>query len=192
MNTIEFVVNHSTELISSGGIFIGFFLVFIECFIPALPLSVFVALNVNAFGFLLGVFISWIATSLGSYLCYLLFYYLETKVVQKHMKKKMIQRVQRAIDRFQNIQFTELVLLITLPFTPSSLINIVSGLTRMPKEKFICALLIGKIFSIVFWGYIGKSLIESLTDLSSLIYIFIALVLSFILSKIIGRKMNIE
>ena len=192
MNTIEYVVGHSTELVSSGGILVGFFLVFLECFIPALPLSVFVALNVNAFGFLLGVFISWVATSLGSYCCYLFFGYVETKFIQNYMKKKMVQKVQRGIDRFQNIQFTELVLLITLPFTPSSLINILSGLTRMPKEKFLCALLIGKIFSIVFWGYIGKSLLESLTDLNSLIYIFIALVLAFIFSKIVSRKMNIE
>ena len=192
MNTIEYVVGHSTEFISTGGFLMGFFLVFIECFIPALPLSVFVALNVNAFGFLFGILISWVATSLGSYLCYLFFWYIESNVMKKHMRKKIIQKVQKGIDRFQKIKFTELVLIITLPFTPSSLVNIISGLARIPRKKFIFAILIGKFFSIVFWGYIGKSILESLTDLKSLIYIFITLVLAFILSKIVSQKMNLE
>lgn len=192
MDTIEYVIGHSTNFVSSGGILMGFALVFIECFIPALPLSVFVALNVNAFGFFMGVFISWIATSLGSYICYLFFSYLETKVSQRFLHRKMVQKIKSAIDKFKKIEFTELVLLITLPFTPSSLINILCGLTKMPREKFVCALLIGKCFSIVFWGYIGKSLIESLTDLKSLIYIFITLVLAFAISKVVNRKMRIE
>ena len=73
MEFINLLVEWSTEFISDGGIIFGFFIVFIECFIPALPLSVFVALNVNAFGFFVGTFISWIATSLGSIICYTLF-----------------------------------------------------------------------------------------------------------------------
>ena len=112
--------------------------------------------------------------------------------MKKHMRKKIIQKVQKGIDRFQKIKFTELVLIITLPFTPSSLVNIISGLARIPRKKFIFAILIGKFFSIVFWGYIGKSILESLTDLKSLIYIFITLVLAFILSKIVSQKMNLE
>ena len=63
---------------------------------------------------------------------------------------------------------------------------------RIPRKKFIFAILIGKFFSIVFWGYIGKSILESLTDLKSLIYIFITLVLAFILSKIVSQKLNLE
>ena len=73
MNIIQYIIEHSTDIIESGGLLTGFLLVFIECFIPALPLSVFVALNVNAFGFFIGCFISWIATSVGSYICYKFF-----------------------------------------------------------------------------------------------------------------------
>lgn len=192
MNTIDYFIGHSTELVSSGGIFVGFLLVFIECFIPALPLCAFVALNVNAFGFFLGVFISWFATCLGSYICYRLFGFIDKKASQKFMNKKAFQKIQKAINRFQKIKFTELALLITLPFTPSSLINILCGLTRMPKEKFVCALLIGKCFAIIFWGYIGKSLLESLTDLKSILYVLGTLVLAFFISKIVSRKMSLE
>ena len=192
MDIIQFVIDHSTDLLSNGGIFVGFFLVFIECFIPILPLSVFVAFNVSAFGFLWGFLISWSATCLGSYLCYRFFTFITKKMSEKFLNKRMVLKVRKAIDKFQNIRFTELVLLITLPFTPSCLINILSGLTKMHREKFISAILIGKCFSIFFWGYIGKSLLESLTDIKSIIYIVITLVLSYIISKIVSHKLHIE
>ena len=192
MNFIQYIIDHSTEFVSNGGILVGFFFVFIECFIPALPLSVFVALNVNAFGFFIGFLISWIATCLGSFICYRFFYFLGEKIYQKFLKRKTIQRIKNGIDRFQRIKFTELVLILTLPFTPSCLVNILGGLTKMSREKFLFALLIGKSFSVIFWAYIGKSFIESLTDLKSIIYIIITLVLAYIISKIVSRKMNME
>ena len=45
---------------------------------------------------------------------------------------------------------------------------------------------------ITFWGYIGKSLIESLTDIKALIFVGIILALAYLLSKIVSKKMNIE
>ena len=192
MDVVEYIINYSTEFISSGGIFFGFILVFLECFIPALPLSVFVTLNVKAFGLFLGTFISWIATSLGSFLCFSLFSFLGEKISEKFLNRKMIKKINKAIKKFKKITFSELVLLITLPFTPSFLVNIVSGLSGMSKEKFMLAILIGKVFMIIFWGYLGKSLLDSLTDINSLIYIVVALVIAYVISKIVSRRMNIE
>ena len=192
MHVVEYIIDHSTEFVSSGGILFGFFLVFLECFIPALPLSVFVTLNINAFGFFIGILISWIATCLGSILCYLFFSFIKGKFTDKFLSRKMISRIKKTIDRFKKITFTELVLLITLPFTPSFIVNIVSGLSGVSKEKFIIAILIGKVFMVTFWGYIGKSLIDSLTDIKSIIYIVIALIIAYVISKIVSRKMEIE
>ena len=192
MDYINSLVEWSTEFISDGGLFFGFFLVFIECFIPALPLSVFVALNVNAFGFFIGILISWIATSLGSFICYTLFKLFKKKIVVLLPKRKYLNKINSGIEKFKTIRFTQLVLILTLPFTPSFLINILSGLSGMSKEKFVIAILIGKLFEIIFWGYIGKSLIDSLTDIKSLIYIFVTLIVSYIISKIVSKKMNIE
>ena len=192
MDLISRMIEYSTDFISTGGPLFGFFLVFIECFIPALPLSVFVALNINAFGFLLGIIISWSATSIGSILCYLLFSLIERKVVSKFLNRKTVKKIQNGIDKFKKITFPQLVLLITLPFTPSFLVNILSGLTKMNKEKFISAILIGKVFTVVFWGYIGKSFLESLTDINSIIYIAVALLIAYIISKIVSKKFEIE
>ena len=192
MNIINYLVDYSTEFISSGGPLFGFFIVFLECFIPALPLSVFVALNVNAFGFFIGVTLSWIATFIGSYLCYLLFYFLEEKYVRKLLRQKTIKKIQNSIDRFKKIKLFQLVFIITLPFTPSFFINILSGLSRIPKEKYFIALMIGKVFSVMFWGYVGKSIIGGYNDIRTIIYILVSLLLAYILSKTVGKKMNIE
>ena len=192
MEKVQYIVDLSTKYISDGGIVIGFLLVMLESFIPILPLSVFVAFNVKAYGFIVGCLISWLATCVGSYICYLFFSFLEEKFTEKFLNRKLVSKIHKAIKKFKKIKFTELVLILTLPFTPSFLINILSGLTKMRQEKFIFALLIGKSFAIIFWGYIGKSLLDSLTDIKSLIYIAVTLLLAYIISKIISKKMNIE
>lgn len=185
-------MNYSSELLADGGLFLGFLLVFLECFIPMLPLSVFVALNVNTFGFFIGTSISWLATSLGSFICYLLFYFLEEKVFSKIFNQKFLLKINNGVHTFQNIKFVHLVLIITLPFTPSFLVNILSGVAKVSKEKFIFSLLIGKMFTIIFWGYIGKSFIESLGDISCIIYILGAMIIAYIISKIVEKKFHIE
>ena len=192
MKLINSLVDWSTTFISDGGVLFGFFIVFLESFIPALPLSVFVALNVNAFGFFIGIFISWIATSLGSIICYSLYKLFKEKLVILLPKRKYLHKINSGIEKFKSIKFTQLVLILTLPFTPSFLINILGGLSGMSKEKFIIAVLIGKLFEIIFWGYIGMSLIDSLGDAKSLIYILSTLIIAYIISKIISKKLNIE
>lgn len=192
MHIVSYIIEHSTDFVSNGGLLCGFLLVFIECFIPMLPLNIFVALNINSFGIIVGISISWVATCLGSIICYYIFKYLDTKFTEKFLNRKLIVKIRRALHSFEKINFSELVLLVTLPFTPSFLINILCGLVKMTKKKFISALLIGKIFSIVFWGYIGKSFIDSLTDIKSLVFIGITLLIAYIISKIISKKFNME
>ena len=192
MDVVEQIIEFSTNFISSGGLLFGFFIVYIECLIPALPLSVFIALNVNAFGFFIGVLISWIATCLGCVTCYYLYVFLGDKLTKKFVTKKTYNKIKDKIDVFGNISFSKLVLVITVPFTPSFLINLLAGLSKMPKEKFFLGLLVGKIFTIIFWGYIGKTFIESLTDIKALIYIGVTLVVAFIISKIVTKRFGIE
>lgn len=191
MDIINNIIDFSTEFIYTGGIFFGMFIVFLESFLPVLPLSVFVALNCNAFGFIIGVLISWVGTCIGSILCYLLFKYIGYKIHDR-FNLKIIKKAEKQIMKFNHVSFTKLVLLYTLPFTPSSVINVLSGLSEISKKKFVCSLMIGKAFSILFWGYIGKSLIESFTDLKSIIFIGVALLLAYIISKVVNKKMNIE
>ncbi len=192
MNTIQMLIDTFTNLILNGGLFAGFFIVFLECFIPALPLSVFVALNVNAFGFFVGVLISWLATCLGGFLCYTIFYQLEDKVLEKIFHKKMAIKIRSKVEKFQKIPFPMFVLLITLPFTPSSFVNILSGVSKMPRKKYILSILIGKLFMILFFGYVGLKLLNNYTDIRTIIFISMGLIVAYVISKIVSKKMDIE
>ena len=192
MDSIAELVNKSTELIASGGLLVGFLLVLLEAFLPMLPLGVFVRLNINAFGFLPGVLVSWTANVFGSYIAYLFFYFISQKVLYKFLKNKTIKKIDEQINKFNKIKFTNLVSIITLPFTPSCFINLLAGISKMSHEKYLSALIIGKAFMITFWGYIGKSFIESMRDIKAIIYIVLILILSYVISKIVSKKMNID
>ena len=192
MDSIAELVNKSTELIASGGLLVGFLLVLLEAFLPMLPLGVFVGLNINAFGFLPGVLVSWTANVFGSYIAYLFFYFISQKVLYKYLKNKTIKKIDEQINKFNKIKFTNLVSIITLPFTPSCFINLLAGISKMSHEKYLSALIIGKAFMITFWGYIGKSFIESMRDIKAIIYIVLILILSYVISKIVSKKMNID
>lgn len=192
LDLINTIVEYSTEVISNGGILFGMLLIMIESFIPALPLSVFIALNTHTFGLLPGILMSWVSTCIGCYISYLIFYYVSNNIIYKYLSKKTRNKIDKAVDKFQNISLANLTVIITLPFTPAFLINILAGVSGMSKKKYIVALLIGKIFMVSFWGYIGKSFVESMTDISAIIVMSIMIIIAYALSKLIGKNANIE
>ena len=192
MDLINTIVEYSTEVISNGGILFGMLLIMIESFIPVLPLSVFIALNTHTFGLLPGIVMSWVSTCIGCYISYLIFYYVSNNIIYKYLSKKTRNKIDKAVDKFQNISLANLTVIITLPFTPAFLINILAGVSGMSKKKYIVALLIWKIFMVSFWGYIGKSFVESMTDISAIIVMSIMIIIAYALSKLIGKNANIE
>ena len=187
-NLIDVMINY----VENGGYFFGFILILLESILPWLPLFVFIALNIESFGFLIGFLISWSAAIVGCILSYFLFKYLFSKKLDKYISKKDLTKVDKLSKTIKNISFPNLVLIIALPFSPAFLINIVCGLTNVNFKKFFIALLIGKLSIIYFWGFIGTSLIDSITDPSKLIQIFVILIIVFLLSKFINKKYNID
>lgn len=62
----------------------------------------------------------------------------------------------------------------------------------MSYKKFICALMIGKVFLVYFCGYIGCSLIESFKHPIVLIKVGIMLGISYLAGRIVSKKFKIE
>lgn len=192
MQFVNTFVDFCTKFISDGGLLFGFILVLLESFIPVLPLGVFVALNVNAFGGVLGLSLSFLATCLGCFISYMIFSFLSEKFLDKFLPKKTLKQVSKALDKFNDISFSNLVLVISLPFTPAFLVNIICGIARVKKRKFLFAIFIGKIFMITFWGYIGKSLLESVTDINTIIVVSLMLLVAYFVSKVVSKKVDLE
>ena len=192
LNIINNFITYSTNLILNGGLVIGIILIILESFLPILPLGVIVALITNAYGLFFGIIVSWISNCIGCYLVYSVFSNITEKLYNKILSKKIKEKVNLGIKKFNKISLPTLAAIIALPFTPSFLINILSGVSRINKKKYLVALTIGKIFMISFWAYIGKSFIESMSDLKTIITILVMLLMTYIISIIVSKKINIE
>ncbi len=187
---IDSLVQVITSYLQQFGVPFGILLILLESIIPILPLGVFIAFNMIAFGNFIGFIISWLATCTGCLLSYFFFSKLFSNILMRKASNK--EKLKRIMDKVRNIKFSNLVLIIALPFTPAFLINIACGLVNVDYRKFLFSVLIGKLSIVYFWGFIGKSLLESITDIKTMIMLLILLLFTYILSKIINKKLGID
>lgn len=167
-------------------------LIMVESIIPILPLSIFITLNFYYFGTFIGFLISWVLTCVGCYISFIIF----RKNIKIGFDNKFIKDRDNKIKKWMNIinklKLEELVLILAIPFTPAFLVNIVAGLSSMKKEKFIIAIIISKIFLVYFWGFVGTTILESLTNPIKILQVLALSIIAFIISKIVNKKFNIE
>lgn len=193
MEIFEIIDNFITTLLTllgSWGAILGCIFILFESILPILPLSVFITLNFMTFGPIWGFIISWIFTILG---CMLSFWIFKNGISEKlYNKFKNVNKLSNFMDVMHDMNFTNLVLLIAIPFTPAFLINIAAGISRVDTKKYLYALLIGKISLVYFWGYIGVSLLESLKSPIILIKVIIVLIIMYLISYIINKKLKIK
>lgn len=131
----------------------GILLPMVESFLPFLPLFVIVAGNASAYGFALGFFYSWIGTSLGSVIVFLLARKFGGKF--SHFILKKYPATERFFGWIERRGFTPLFLLYCFPFTPSFFINIASGMSTVRWSTFLPALMSGKAVMVFMLSYIG-------------------------------------
>lgn len=189
---INLFIERCISFLSQFGLFAGSLLILLESIIPILPLSVFITLNLMAYGDILGFLISLGSTILGCTISFFLFRYLFRDTFYKFVAKKNYEEVKKWIRRVSNIRFTNLVVVLAVPFTPAFFVNIAAGLSRMSYKKYFASLVIGKAIMVYFWGYIGTSLLESLTDVNVLLRIAILLLIAYGISKLVEKKVDIE
>jgi uncharacterized membrane protein YdjX (TVP38/TMEM64 family) len=149
------------EQYRSFGVLPGIAATLLESFFPVLPMVVFVMANAAAFGLWKGFLISWIGACLGS----ILVFWLTRKIGQKRFfhfvsRHRKVRLFMHWIERHG---FGPVFLLYCFPFTPSAVVNVVAGLSRMNRQQFILAVLLGKmimIFTVSFIGYDIAALVK--------------------------------
>lgn len=186
------IVENIKEIIQSNNIllsiFVGIFIVILESIIPALPLALFIAINIIALGNFFGFIISWIGTIIGCSLSFWIFRKLKNKIFKKVTKDSRILKIMRKIG---NMDFSHLVIITAMPFTPAFSINIAAGLSEISYKKFLLMIIIAKISIVYFWGFIGATLLESITDITVIIKILFLIFITFILSRIVMKHFDI-
>lgn len=168
-------------------------LITVESILPFLPVCVFITLVFYAFGNVAGFIISWVFTCLG---CLLSFKLVRSKIKtwfdSKFLKKKENKQLKKFMGYIDKISLSGLATLVAVPFTPASVVNVAAGLSDMSTKKFMTSMLIGKVFMVYFWGYIGTTLLESITHPIYLVKIIVMIVLAYIVSKIINKHFNLD
>ena len=172
------------------GLLLGMIIIILESMLPILPLAVFIAVNMILFGNFFGFILSWASTIIGCLIMFTLVRKYLSNQFRNHTKhSKQIKKIR---EKFEHIKFPTLVLITALPFTPAFLINIAAGLSKMSYKKFTANILIAKLSIVYFWGYIGTSFIESITDITVLIRLAFIMLGAYILSKIVMKKNKID
>jgi uncharacterized membrane protein YdjX (TVP38/TMEM64 family) len=189
-NNIDSFINSFLLDIGLIGPILGCFCILIESIVPILPLFVFITINFLVFGYFIGFILSFIFTVLGCLLSFMLFRKkVRVSFVKKISNNKKLKQIMDIIDK---IKLESLSVIIAIPFTPAFLVNIAAGLSKIPTKKYLTSLIIGKIFLVLFWGFVGTSLVQSLTNKTALIKVIILLLFAYILSKIVSKKFNFD
>ncbi|WP_341636471.1 TVP38/TMEM64 family protein [Staphylococcus casei] len=177
-------VQHWFDLFGSLGYIIGFLLPFIEAFLPILPIIVFVIVNVNAYGLVIGTLLAWLGTVIGSYIVFLIFRRLtHTKYMKKLQQRTSVQRLIHFIDRRGIIP---IFILLCFPFTPSAFVNIVASLSHIRAHIYLTVLFAAKLVMIGLIGWLGNDITTLFTNPTRLILIMIV----FVIVWFIGRKIE--
>ncbi|MDE3838158.1 hypothetical protein C0966_02000 [Bacillus methanolicus] len=168
----------------------GILLPMFEAFLPFLPLFVFVMANANAFGLWFGFLFSWIGAVGGALLVFL--------IVRKYGQQKMLRflkkhsHVKKLMSWVERHGFGPLFLMLCFPFTPSAIVNIVAGLSKVSIAQYLLAVITGKmvmIFTISFIGYDIRALVQQ--PIRTAIVMIVIFILWYV-GKRIELKMNMS
>ncbi|WP_221563657.1 TVP38/TMEM64 family protein [Alkalihalobacillus sp. TS-13] len=170
------------------GPFPGILLPMLEAFLPILPLVLFVAGNAAAYGFFWGVLFSWIGTVFGSIFVYML--------VRKYAQARFFKFITRH-DKTQSLLgwvekkgFGLLFVIYCFPFTPSALINVICGLSKLNTLTFVLAVSLGKLVMVFFISYIGHDFFSIIKEPMKMIIISLVIFVLWLVGKLLERKLH--
>ena len=185
--------NNLNTFLLNAGIWAPLFsslLIILEGIFAFLPMCVFVTINLLTMGNIIGSLVSYCCTIAGCFATFFLCRIGLNPIFQKFIKNK--SGLTKFMNMINNMSFSKLVLIISIPLTPSFFVNLAAGLSKMPKTKYFYALLFGKTIIIIFWGFLGTSLIDCLKNPIMLFKVVIMILVCNLLSKFLNKKFNVD
>ncbi|MBW5445461.1 TVP38/TMEM64 family protein [Cohnella sp. CFH 77786] len=134
----------------------GILLPLLEALLPFLPLVVFVVANASAYGLWAGFLYSWIGACLGALLVFLLARWFGRRYGDRIRRR--YPKTERFFTWMERKGFTPIFLLSCFPFSPSALVNISAGVSKMPLASFLTAIVLGKAVMIFTLSFLGADL----------------------------------
>jgi len=162
----------------------GILLPFLEALLPFLPLVVIIVANAAAYGMWLGFLYSWIGVTAGALCVFMLARRFGHRFGDKIRKRS--PKTEKFFAYIERKGFTPIFVLACFPFSPSVIVNIASGMSRIPFHTFFIAMGLGKAVMIFILSFIGHDL-QAMIDHPYRIVLAVSIILLMWLG---GRKLE--
>ncbi|GGE50128.1 TVP38/TMEM64 family protein [Pullulanibacillus camelliae] len=169
------------------GFFLGILLPLLEAILPPLPLVAFVLANAAAYGFFIGFLLSWTGTVLGSFIVFMFIRWLAHRRLRAFLEKS--KKIQSMLDWVDRRRFGPVFFVSSIPFTPSSLINVVAGLSEINPYSFFLAIMLGKAVMIGVVTFIGADWRDMLAHPLQLVPVAMGMVVFWLIGKWLEKRM---
>lgn len=166
---------------------VGFIIIIVETFIPALPLVAIIGANAFVLGIALGFSVSWIGSVLGSIVLFLL----STKFSDSELIKRINNEKIEQFKRWVNKQRFSMIFVVYLcPFIPDFLITITAGISKMKLSSFVPGMALGKFIMFFVISYIGNDIKTFITDPLKVISLIVLVFVFWILGDKVNKRIN--
>ena len=108
---------------------------FLETLFPFLPLFLMIAFNMLAYGTVMGYLYTYIGTLAGTIAIFVFMRYISTRNFKN--KRKTNPRIEKALAWIENTHPALHILVLSVPFSPTFMINYSMGLTKMSFKRFL-------------------------------------------------------
>ncbi|MBN2541046.1 MAG: VTT domain-containing protein [Bacilli bacterium] len=142
--------------------FFSVLLPFMEAIIPSLPLTAIIALNISvmaiAFGAVPGTILAIVLSTLGSFLGMFLIF----TIIRETLSAKFVKKVNESehgkwfIDIVASGNTGLMLMILSNPLLPSSILNYAISLTNIKVKKYIFLTLTSRIIIILFLVFLGS------------------------------------
>ena len=170
------------------GMLLGFLLPYLEAFLPVLPLAAFVVANASASGLWMGFLLSWAGSVLGAFCVFLIVRrFGHAKIFRFITERKAVVKL---ISWVEYHGFTPLFVLLCFPFTPTSIVNVVAGLSKLKKKHYFFTIMLAKIIQLFAISWIGSDLHALITQPQRTIIVVIIIAVLWGGGKYAEKRMN--
>ncbi|MGP4077262.1 TVP38/TMEM64 family protein [Halobacillus sp. K22] len=183
----DYVIQQLEQLESFGPL-PGILLPLLEAFLPILPLVAFVLANSVVYGLFKGFLYSWIGSVVGAICVFLIIRRLGRKRFFRFITRH--EQVKKVMTWVEEHGFGPLFLLMCFPFSPSSIINVVAGLSNVSRQQFMLAVLLGKSVMIFTIAYVGSSIASFAQNPMKSVIVGICILLFWIAGKYIEKRIQ--
>ena len=166
---------------------LGFIIIMLETFIPALPLVAIVGANAFVLGIGIGFLISWIGSAIGSIILFL--------ICRKFSNSKFVKRINnKKVDKFKkwvkNQGFSMIFIVYVCPFIPDFLITITAGISKMKLSDFLPGMVLGKFVMFLAISYIGNDIKTFIAEPIKGIVLILLVLIFWILGNKVNKRIN--